>query len=254
MNLEGKTALITGSARRIGREIALTLAHSGADVVVHYRNSSREALSLKGQIESLGRKAYLVRAELSSQSSVKKFAAEVFRKTDSVDLLINNASIFYATPFPRIQEKDWDAFMDSNLKAPFFLSQIFGEKMAKRRSGKIINLVDWMGERPSVNYLPYCISKAGLIAATKGLAKVLAPYVQVAGIAPGPILPAEWRGSPKGRPAEKATPKEQKKAAERSLLKRYGNPKDIAQAVKFLVSSDFVTGSILYVEGGASLA
>lgn len=234
---------MTGAARRIGREIALTLARAGADIVVHYRSSSQEASSLQKQIESLGRKAYLVRAELSSQASVKKFAAEVFRKTDSVDLLINNASIFYSTPFPKIREKDWDAFMEINLKAPFFLSQIFGEKMLKRRSGKIINLVDWMGERPSANYLPYCISKAGLIAATKGLAKVLAPYVQVVGIAPGPILPAE-----------KASPKERKKAAERSLLKRYGNPKDIARSVKFLSEgTDFMTGSILYVEGGAAL-
>ena len=116
--------------------------------------------------------------------------------------------------------------------------------MFARKSGKIINLVDWTGERPYPDFLPYAISKAGLICATKGLAKVLAPHVQVMGIAPGPILPAE-----------KISPARSKKAVEHSLLKRFGNPEEIAETARFLIEgTDFMTGSIVYVDGGASIA
>ena len=114
--------------------------------------------------------------------------------------------------------------------------------MLRRKSGKIINLVDWVAERPYPDFLPYAISKAGLTAATRGLAKALAPHVQVNGIAPGPILPAE-----------KVSAASRKKALRHSLLKRYGNPSDIANAVIYLMENDFVTGSILHVDGGASI-
>lgn len=247
MQLRGKTVLITGAARRIGRQIAKTLAQRGALLLIHYNQSKKEAQSLQEELVSLGAEALLVSADFSPSKpmakTVESFVTQVYREVPRVDVLINNASIFYPTPFGKISEKDWDEFLTVNLKAPFFLSQAVGLRMLKQKSGKIINLVDWTGERPSLNYLPYSISKAGLIAATKGLAKLLAPYVQVAGVAPGPILPAE-----------SATKKEQAKAAERSLLKRYGSPQDVAETVRFLIEgTDFITGSIISVEGGAAL-
>lgn len=247
MELKGKTVLITGAARRIGREIALTLARQGASIVIHYRDSRKEALSLQKEIQGLGAKAFLVSADFSSgqdvSSTVAVFLEEVYAKCRRVDVLVNNASVFYPTPLEKISEKNWDEFMTVNLKIPFFLSSAVGLMMRKQKSGKIINIVDWTGKRPLADYLPYCISKAGLIAATKGLAKALAPHVQVAGIAPGPMLPAE--GMSKAH---------QKKAAEKSLLKRYGSAQDIARTVQFLIEgSDFITGSIISVEGGASL-
>ncbi len=248
MQLKGKTVLITGAARRIGREIALTLARQGASIIIHYRDSRKEAVSLQKQIKKIGTKAVLVSADFSSGQDVSKtvaiFLEEVYSLCPRVDVLINNASVFYPTPLEKISENNWDEFMAVNLKAPFFLSSAMGMIMRKQKSGKIINLVDWTGKRPLAEYLPYCISKAGLIAATKGLAKALAPYVQVAGVAPGPILPAE-----------NATKKQQKKAAEKSLLKRYGSAQDIAKTVQFLIEgTDFITGSIVSVEGGASLS
>lgn len=247
MEIKGKTVLITGAARRIGREIALTLARRGAFIVIHYRESRKEALALQKEIQRMGSKAYAVHADFAAGNDVSKtvalFLHEVYTHCGRVDVLVNNASIFYPTPLEKISEKDWDEFMGVNLKVPFFLASAVGLMMRKQKSGKIINIVDWTGKRPLAEYLPYCISKAGLIAATKGLAKALAPQIQVAGIAPGPILPAKG-----------ASKKQQKKAADRALLKRYGSPQDIARAVQFLIEgSDFITGSILSVEGGAAL-
>ena len=249
MELQGKTALITGAARRIGREIALTLARRGASIVIHYHESRTEALCLKEEIESLGSGAFLVPGDFSHSRKplvprVKQFVKEVYRRVPRVDVLVNNASIFYPTPFGKITEGDWDDFLTVNLKAPFFLAQEIGMRMAKQKSGKVVNLVDWTGLRPSAKYLVYSISKAGLIAATQGLAKVLAPHVQVLSIAPGPILPA--KGS---------TKKEQEAVVKKTLLKRYGDPRDIAQTVRFFVEdTDFITGAFLPVDGGALVA
>lgn len=247
MKLVGKNVLITGAARRIGRQIALTLAKRGANILIHYRNSKKEALSLQKEIEFFCAHSVLLQADFTSgpiAKTVDSFLAKAYKVFPRIDVLVNNASVFYPTRVGKITDKDWDQILDANLKAPFFLSQAVGRKMYQQKSGKIINLLDWLGERPGEKYLPYSISKAGLIAATKGLAKAFAPHVQVTGIAPGPILPAEAN-----------TAAEQAKAAEKTLLKRYGNPADIAETVRFLIEgTDFITGSMIAVEGGALLA
>ena len=247
MKLSGKVVLITGAAKRIGRSVALRLAARGAVIAAHYNTGIREARLLKSEIEKQGGEAHLFQADFSFSGKpllacVKNFLKKVNSELPRIDVLINNAAIFYPTPFGKISERDWDDFLTVNLKAPFFLAHETGKKMLAQKSGKIINLVDWTGERPYPDFLPYAISKAGLIAATKGLAKALAPHVQVAGIAPGPILPAE-----------KVSPARRKKAVAHSLLKRYGSPEDIAETVRFLIEgTDFITGSILSVDGGAS--
>lgn len=247
MKLQGKTALITGAAQRVGREIALALACAGANIVVHYRHSGRPALALKKEIEKLGASAHLVPADFSPLHSlrpvIRNFVREVYRKAGGVDILINNAAIFYPTPFGQITERDWDDFLTVNLKAPFFLSQEIGRRMLQQKSGKIINLADWTGLRPAARFLPYTISKAGMISMTQGLAKNLAPHVQVNAILPGPILP----------PPGGMTAKEEKAAAGKTLLNRFGNPKDIAHAVRFLAEADYMTGALIPVEGGALL-
>lgn len=249
MKLQGKIALITGAAKRIGREIALTLAERGASIVIHYRESRAEAKALQKEIQSFGSDAYLVSADFSARTKslkdlIQKFTKSVFAQVPRVDILVNNAAIFYSTPFGKISEKDWDDFLTVNLKTPFFLAQEFGRRMLKQKSGKIINLVDWVGLKPMTNFLPYSIAKAGLIAATQGLAKVLSPHVQVIGIAPGPILPAKGMN-----------PKQIRQAAERTLLKHFGNPSDIAQTIRFVIEdTDFITGAFIPVEGGALVA
>ena len=240
MLLRGKTVLITGAARRIGREIALLLASRGARIVLHYNRSAKDAAALEKAIHLKGGEAVRVQADLSKTPA---FIKKLKRLAPKIDVLINNASIYYATPLEKIREKDWDDFMNVNLKSPFFLSREIGLGMKKRGGGKIINLVDWVGAKPLPEYLPYAVSKAGLAAVTSGLARALAPEVQVAGVAPGPILPPQGAG--------KAAIS---KAAERTLLKRFGTPGDIARTVLFLIEgTDYVTGTIIYVEGGASI-
>ncbi len=248
MNLHGKIALITGAAKRIGRETALTLAAEGAWIVIHYHDSRKDAETLREAVEALGSKAFLIRADFSPAggsvaAAVKKFTQELFRKVPHVDILVNNASIYYPVRLGKISEKIWDDFLETNLKAPFFLAQEIGMRMLKRKTGKIINLVDGNYERPPVDFLPYMIAKAGLASATKGLAKALAPHVTVAGISPGPILPPSWRKS-----TQKAA------IARKTLLKRLGGAEEIAKTVKFLVQdSNYITGAIVNVTGGSEL-
>lgn len=244
MELQGKTALVTGSAKRIGRAIALTLAGEGMDLLLHYHRSFREVRETQKAAERLGVRVHLLQADLEHFSEIRRLLQKAFRLAPRIHLLINNASLFFPTPLGRVREKDWDRLFAVNLKAPFFLAEEVGLRMFHQKEGKIINLVDWTAFRPRNDYLPYCISKAGLVAVTQGLAKAFAPYVQVNGIAPGPILPAVG-----------ATPAEIRRVIQRTPLKRFGDPGDIAEAVRFLVrSTDFMTGAILPVDGGNLIA
>ncbi len=244
MEIQGKTALVTGAAKRIGRSIALLLAGEGMNLLLHYHRSSGEVHETQRAAERFGVRVQLLRANLENFSEIQRLIREAFRASPRIHLLVNNASAFYPTPLGRIRERDWNRFLNVNLKAPFFLAQAFGLRMVRQKEGKIINLIDWTAFRPYPPYLPYCVSKAGLVAVTEGLAKALAPYVQVNAIAPGPILPAEG-----------STREQNRKILKRTPLKRFGDPRDIAEAVRFLVkSTDFVTGTILPVDGGNLIA
>lgn len=240
MELRGKTALVTGAAKRIGRSIALLLAQEGMHLLLHYHHSRREIENTRKSVEAHGVRADLLRADLGNFSEVKTLIRKAFKISPQISVLINNASIFYRTPVGKIREQDWDDFFSVNLKTPFFLAEAVGLRMARRKEGKIINLIDWTAFRPRADFIPYCASKAGLVAVTQGLALALAPHVQVNGIAPGPILPPD-----------KGAQTEQAKVIRRTPLKRYGDPGDIVEAVRFLVqSTDYVTGTILPVDGG----
>lgn len=181
-------------------------------------------------------------ADLLKVRQVKALAAKVLKDVGIIDVLVNNASLFYATPFLKVTEKDWDDFFGIHVKAPFFLAQILGAAMKKRRSGRIINIADWSGLRPYRDYLPYCVSKGALITMTQALAKTLAPEVLVTAVCPGPILP----------PSD-LKPNEKKETARKTLIGRWGDPKDIARMVVFLAEQDFVTGSYHLVDGGEFL-
>lgn len=240
MEIQGKTALVTGAAKRIGRAISLVLASEGMNLLLHYHKSFREVRETQDAAERFGVRVQLIRADLGRFSELSQLIRTAFRLSPRIHLLINNASVFYKTPLGKVREKDWDRFFAVNLKAPFFLAQAIGLRMFRSREGKIINLIDWTAFRPYTQYLPYCASKAALVTVTQGLAKILAPHVQVNGIAPGPILPAS--GVP---------PAENRRVIQRTPLKRFGEPGDIAEAVRFLVkATDFVTGAILPVDGG----
>lgn len=244
MEIQGKTALVTGAAKRIGRSIALMLAGEGMNLLLHYRRSLVEVRETQRSAERLGVRVHLLKADLENFSQLRRLIREAFRASPRIHLLVNNASVFHPTPLGRISEKEWDQFFKVNLKAPFFLAQALGLRMFRQKEGKMINLADWTAFRPYTHYLPYCVSKAGLVAVTQGLAKALAPHVQVNAIAPGPILPAEG-----------STREQNRKILRRTPLKRFGEPGDIAEAVRFLVkSADFVTGTVLPVDGGNLIA
>ncbi len=242
MEIEGKVALVTGAAKRLGRSIALALAQRGAELVIHYRDSEREAQEVLALIRKAGGKPVAVRGDVSVAVDVECVVETAMRAFGRIEILVNSAAIFYRTPFEKLTEEDWDRFMDVNLKGPFLLCRRVGSIMLGQGRGKIVNLADIGGLKVWAEYIPYSVSKAGLIALTKGLAKALAPTVQVNAIAPGAVLLPE-----------ETTQEERERAIRRVPLDRLGSPEDIARAVVYLVENDFITGDVLTVDGGQHL-
>ncbi|MCC6848248.1 MAG: SDR family oxidoreductase [Deltaproteobacteria bacterium] len=244
MNPSGRTALVTGAARRLGRAIAEDLAAAGARVAVCHRTSTAEAQAVIAGIRARGGVAEAFTADLADPGAVERLAADVTDRMGPVDVLVNNASVFYPTPLDTLDVEAWDAVMAVNLTAPFLLALLLGRAMRARGAGKIVNLADIAAERPHPGYLPYGISKAGIVALTRGLALELAPAVQVNCVAPGPIL----------APID-ATPASTAALVRGTPLGRLGDARDVAAAVRFLVTgSDFVTGTTVVVDGGRALA
>jgi len=243
MDLKGKVAIVTGAGRRIGRAIALELAAHGATVAVHYRTSHAEADAVVAEIASKHRKARAFRADLENIAEIEKMVADVLAAFGRIDVLVNSASVFARKPLEEITERDWDSNLDTNLKAPFFLSKFAGAAMRKQGAGKIVNLGDWAGIRPYKDYLPYSVSKSGLIGLTHALAKALAPEVQVNCIALGLVMPPE-----------EYSKDEVARLVNRTLTKKMGSPDDVARAVIFFCETDFATGAMLALEGGRLLA
>jgi pteridine reductase len=244
MKLAGRWALVTGAAKRIGRVVAHELAAAGANVVVHYHHSATDAADAVRELGALGVQAFALAADLGQPDAVRRLAADVEARTGGVGLLVNSASNYLRTPFDAITESDWDASLDVNLKAPFLLAWTLGRAMRARGEGCIVNLADWAGERPYRDYLPYCVSKAGVIALTKALAKELAPIVRVNAVAPGPVMLPEDFTPAATEAVRRATP-----------LGRIGSPADVARAIRFLVEdAAFSTGSVLHVDGGRGIA
>ena len=175
---------------------------------------------------------------------MERLAGEAEARSGGLAVLVNSAANYLRVPFDHLTEAVWDASLDTNLKAPFLLSWSVGRAMRARGAGRIINIADWAGERPYRDYLPYCVSKAGVICLTKALAKELAPEVTVNAIAPGPVMPPEDMGEAERQAIVRATP-----------LRRLGAPEDIARCVRFLAEeADFTTGSTYYVDGGRLIA
>ena len=243
MRLAGRVVLITGGAKRLGQIIALALAERGAHVAFSYRTSSREAQFTLKAIREHGVRSLAVKANLSRAAEVQELIGRVKRYFGRLDVLINSAANFDRTPFETLAEPDWNRALDTNLKGPF-LCALYASRLMRSRGGKIINFADWAGVRPYRDYLPYCVSKAGVIGLTKALAKELAPRIQINAIAPGPILPPHDMSR-----AARA------RVARRVPLQRWGSPQDIVNTVLFLIEgTDFMTGSTIFVDGGQLIA
>ena len=236
-----KTALITGGAARIGAQIVKTLHHNQFNIIIHCNQSKDKAQLLCDELNSIrANSVEVISGNLNNIDELDSLVSSI----KSIDLLVNNASVFYPKSVEDSEMKDWDDVININLKAPFFLSKGLSKTLSKN-DGSIINIIDIHSERPLKKHAIYNISKAGLKMLTQTLAKELAPRIRVNGVSPGSIL---W-------PQDSAEISEDDKnlMLERIALHRQGSPQDIADTVLFLTNSNYITGQIINIDGGRTL-
>ncbi len=239
MQLEGAAALVTGAGTRIGQAIAIGLAQSGCDVAIHYHGSAQGAEETARAVRSARRRAELLQADLTDAAAARGLADQAARALKRLDVVINSAAIMVREPVETVTPESWDATLDLNLRAMFFVSQGAVPHL-RRAKGKIVNIADIAGMEPWPAYVPHCVSKAGVIMLTKALARALAPDVAVNGVAPGAVLlPEDWDEQAREH-IRTTTP-----------LERLGSADDVVGAVRFLLAgTDYVTGTVLVVDGG----
>ncbi|MFT5656787.1 MAG: pteridine reductase [Gammaproteobacteria bacterium] len=242
--LAGKTVLVTGAANRIGAQIARTLHQNGANLIIHYRNSSSSAHALEIELNSQRTNSTIcLQADLSSCSAIETLAQNSIEAFGQLDILVNNASSFYPTPLGSIREDDWNNLLGSNLKGPLFLSQACFPAL-QATSGCIVNLLDIYATSPLKNHSLYSCAKAANQMLVKSLALEMAPQVRVNGIAPGAILWPDTGHADETR---------QQAMLKTIPLQKTGNPDNIAQAVLFLINNDYITGEVITIDGGRQL-
>lgn len=246
MDLKNRWGLITGSARRVGKAIALELAKNGVNIYLHYGNAKEAAKATKNEIKDFGVEVIDIKSNLSSENGVTKLFDPII-KNKKLDFLVNSAATFQKKDVENVTLTDWDHVMNVNLRAPFFISQQARRLMSKNNGiekGVIVNISDLSGIYPWAGYTHHGISKAGLIQLTKSIAYEFSPDIRVNAIIPGPILP------PPGMDVESTS---WKQMTESLPLKRGGNPLDIAKTVIMLIENSYITGTCIFVDGGEHL-
>ena len=243
-SLAGKTALVTGAARRLGAAIARRLHAAGANLLIHYRDSEADASALIVELNAMRAKsAAKVKAELLAPIAPRALVSAATDAFGRLDILVNNASSFFPVPVGEIEASHWEELIGSNLRAPLFICQQAAPELAEHE-GCIVNIIDIHAERPLKGYPVYSIAKAGLAAMTRSLALELAPRVRVNGVAPGAIA---WPEDGQFEPGER------ERVIATTPLARTGSADDVAQAVHFLAVAPYVTGEIIAVDGGRSI-
>lgn len=242
MELTGKVALVTGGAVRVGRALAQALAGRGVRVALHYGRSQAAAEEAVAAIRAMGGEVEPLEADLRDAAHVAGLMGRAVKRFGRVDILVNSAAVFGPGELAAATETIWDEQFAVNLKAPFFLSRAFASHVRGERSGAIVNIADWRAVRPGPSHISYTLTKAGIVAMTQGLALALAPNIRVNAIAPGAILPP---------PGEDEAYLD--RLAERIPLKRHGGPEEVARALLYLLEAEFVTGQVMFVEGGERL-
>jgi NAD(P)-dependent dehydrogenase (short-subunit alcohol dehydrogenase family) len=237
MEIKGKNVLITGAGKRIGRNLAVNFAKEGANLILHYHSSEKEIKEVEDIVKSHQVKVLSLKADLTDMKDVYFLIKESLIFFRKVDILINNASVYYPTPLDTVKEKDLDLFYSIHVKAPFFLSKELGKVMYENKEGRIINIVDYAPLRPYKDFTPYAVSKGAMLTMTRAFAKEFAPYVLVNAVLPGPIIPAEDLD-------------DLEKPLKKTLLKKWAGEKEVWKGVKYLIETDFTTGAFLPVEGG----
>lgn len=244
--LNNKTVLITGGAKRVGAAICRELHAHGANLMIHYNTSTADARALQAELNlQRANSVAIIQGDLLNVAIMPNLVGETVNQFGQLDVLINNASSYYSTEIGHITEENWHDLVGSNLKAPMFLAQAAASELRKHH-GCIVNITDMHIERPKKGYVVYSVAKAGLVTLTKSLAHELSPEVRVNAVAPGPV---QW---PENNPQFDEVYRQ--RVINQTLLKKIGNPQDIAKAVKFLVAdAPFITGHVLAVDGGRSL-
>lgn len=244
--MQGKVVLVTGGARRVGAAVCRRLHSAGANIALHYRSSEQEAFKLRADLEAVRpASVFLVRGDLLDPHAVSWVVYESIRHYGRLDGLVSNASSFYPTPLEGIDSAQWDDLIGTNLKAPLFLAKAAAAEL-RRSHGSIVNIVDIHAERPMHGHLLYSVAKAGLAGLTRALAQELAPQVRVNGVAPGVIVWPEHE--------DWGDEMRRNQIVEHTLLKREGDPDDIAKTVQFLLNhAPYITGQIIAVDGGRSI-
>ena len=240
MSLINKKVLITGAARRVGRELALAVAKAGGDVIIHYGHSIAEAESLRSEIEAVGRSAVLLQADLNDPAQVETLVSRA-SENGRLFALVNNAAIFEPLTWESSNLESWNRTLMINLTTPFLLSQSFARLLPSGETGRIVNMLDWRAFRPGADHLPYSISKAALAALTSSLAIALAPHITVNGLALGAVLPPEDGDiSPN--------------FLKRVPAGRWAEMDEVTQALIFLLEGPaYITGEVIHVDGGRHL-
>jgi pteridine reductase len=244
--VQGKVMLVTGGGRRVGAAICRRLHAAGASIALHYRSSAEEALALQDELNAQRPDSVTVfSADLLDLTALPMLVGQVMARFGRLDGLINNASSFYPTPLAGVNDAQWHDLLGTNLRAPLFLAQAAADEL-RRRHGCIVNIVDIHAERPMHGHLLYSVAKAGLVALTRALAQEMAPNVRVNAVAPGVILwpeDGDWEDD-----------EQRRKIVAHTLLKREGEPDDIARTVAFLVQdAPYITGQVIAVDGGRSI-
>jgi len=239
MDIQRKTALITGGAHRVGKAMTLALAQKGANVVVNYNSSATAAEETATEAKALGVGALAIQCDVSNHDQVKNMISTAAEEFGGVDILINSASWFKKTPFPMDDFSDWYRVLDILIHGSMYCANYVAPLMKERGEGAIINIVDRAAWRPSRGFAAHSVGKAGLLAFTRQLALELAPEVRVNAVSPGPVLPPQ-----------DYTDAQNERVARRTLLKRWGTPQDVVDAMLFLVQADYITGEFITVDGG----
>lgn len=238
MRLAGCAALVTGAGRRVGRALAVGLAEAGCDVAVHFHASRDGAEATAADVRARGRRAALLGADLRDPEQARALASRAAAELGRLDVLVNSAAIMVRQRIEDVTPASWDETMALNVRAAFFAAQ-GAVPLLRAAKGHVLNLADVAGFEPWPHYVPHCVSKAAMVMLTRGLAAALAPDVAVNAIAPGPVLlPDEWDDAARARLVA-TTP-----------LQRLGSPDDVVGAARYLLESDYVTGTVLVVDGG----
>lgn len=242
MPAEPKTALITGAAKRLGRAIALDLARHGWNVAIHYYTSEKEARATEADARTSGGKVALLKADLSNESETMGLIARATKELGPLGALINSASIFQNDEWYSADRKSWDLHMETNLRAPFVLSQEFARQVPRDGQGAIVNIIDQRVLKPTPQFVSYSVSKAALYWLNATLAQALAPRIRVNAVGPGPTMKNERQSAADFNRQREAT-----------ILGRGAEPQDICDAVRYLLEAPSVTGQMIAVDGGQHL-